>query len=118
MAEAFSNELLERNWVHFIASDAHNTTSRPPHLQKGYEYVTNHAGEETARRLCETNPRAAVDGAPLPAQPEPTGLWERVPLKFRAKKFAAPRGKSASEDTEGYIPKEGYRGFFKTLFRR
>jgi len=118
MAEAFSNELLERNWVHFIASDAHNVTSRPPHLKKGFEHVANHAGEETARRLCETNPRAAVEGAPLPAQPEPEGLWDYVPMKFRAKKFAAPRGKSASEDTEGYIPREGYRGFFKTLFGR
>jgi protein-tyrosine phosphatase len=118
MAEAFSNELLERNWVHFIASDAHNTTSRPPHLKMGYEYAAKHAGEETAHRLCETNPRAALDGAPLPAQPEPAGLWERVPLKFHAKKFAALRGKSEFDDYGNYAPSAGIRGFFKTLFGR
>ncbi len=118
MAEAFSNELLERNWVHFIASDAHNMTGRPPHLRKGYDYVANHAGEETARRLCESNPRAAVDGAPWPAQPEPVGLWEYEPMKFRARKFTGPRWKYASEDSESKLPREGLHGLFKTLFGR
>jgi protein-tyrosine phosphatase len=118
MAEALSNELLERNWVHFIASDAHNMTGRLPHLKKGYEYVARRAGEETAQRLCVSNPRAAVEGAPWPAQPEPAGLWERVPLKFHAKKFAAPPKKSERDDPTSYLPQEGYRGFFKTLFGR
>jgi protein-tyrosine phosphatase len=118
MAEAFSNELLERDWVHFIASDAHNMTGRPPHLRKGYDYVAKHAGEETARRLCETNPRAAVDGAPWPAQPEPEGLWDYEPMKFKATKFTGPRRKNASEDDDSDLPTEERRGFFRTLFGR
>lgn len=81
-AEAFSNSLLKRNAIHFLASDAHHPEWRPPHLRQGYEYVSKRMGAETAERLCVHNPRAAFDGTPLPAQPEIIGLKARDKKRF------------------------------------
>jgi protein-tyrosine phosphatase len=114
VAEAFSNALLERNWIHFLASDAHHPEWRPPHLKHGYDYVADVAGAETARRLYVTNPLAAVDGQPWPAQPEPVGLRERVPLSFDVKAFAKKRGSGSPNGK----PKPVKKGFWERLFSR
>jgi protein-tyrosine phosphatase len=122
LAEAISNELLERNWIHFLATDAHRIDWRPPHMKRAYEYVVQRAGEETARRLCVTNPQAAVEGARWPAQPEPVGLWQNIPLKFNAKRYSegpkpAPR-KSRPEKTVTDEPKTSGKSFWGRLFAR
>jgi protein-tyrosine phosphatase len=118
MAETFSNELLGRNWIHFLSTDAHNTQWRAPHLKKAYNYVAKRAGEETARRLCVTNPQVAVEGAPWPQQPEAVGLWERVPLKFHAKRHAAVPRKTEPNEPGHETPKSARSGFLKRLFAR
>jgi protein-tyrosine phosphatase len=112
-AEAFANELLDRNWIHFLATDAHNLDWRPPHLKKGYEYVANRAGEETARRLCLENPRAAISGNRMPHQPEPIGIWDSTPIKFADTVKSAPK-RSSSGSSKPDAPKGG--GLFGKLF--
>lgn len=119
-AEAFSNELLARNWIHFLATDAHHPAWRPPHLKKGYDYVVKKAGAETARRLCESNPRAAVEGVPLLQQPEPKGLWARKPLSFELKRYASS-GKFAQKpkpNAGNAAPDPALKGIWNRLFAR
>jgi protein-tyrosine phosphatase len=116
--EAFSNELLERNWIHFLATDAHHPVWRPPHLKTGYEYVAKRRGEETARRLCETNPRVAVEGGPWPEQPAAEGLWENVPLKFAERSTAEEsKGKQSGKNkADAGDDGETKAGFWGRLF--
>ncbi len=122
IAEAFSNELLGRNWIHFLASDAHNPKWRPPHLKKAFDYVSSKAGEETARRLCITNPMVALEGSAWLDQIEPTGLWENVPLKFDPSRY---RSSSRPVFAKAGAPKKekdefpaNARGFWDRLLAR
>jgi protein-tyrosine phosphatase len=56
--------------IHFVASDAHNTRSRPLRLQPAYNLVVDQFGEEKARALFHDNPLAAFEGRQLPLVPE------------------------------------------------
>lgn len=75
-AERMSHQLLEDRWVHFVATDAHNLSSRPPRMRKAFELVAKRHGDEFAERIFITNPKAAFDGKPLPAQDEPIHLHD------------------------------------------
>src|ERR1700729_2551988 len=81
VAQRVSHELLRRNWVNFIATDAHDLTSRPPMLRDAYQLVADKYGVETAERLCIHNPHAAYFGENLPPQPEPEGLHPELDPK-------------------------------------
>jgi protein-tyrosine phosphatase len=83
--QRIARELLDWGWVHLIATDAHNTTSRPPVMSKAREFIAQHIGAEEAERLCMQNPRAVFQGEALPEQPEPARAFEEK------EEFAAPR---------------------------
>ncbi len=69
-AQERAEEWLAAGAVHFIASDAHNTTTRPLRLKETYELIAKAHSEEMARALLVENPRAAFEGRPLPYVPE------------------------------------------------
>jgi protein-tyrosine phosphatase len=70
-ARELSEMWLERNLVHFFASDAHDTKYRPPLLSACYRKLASARGQEEADRLMKQNPEAVIAGRPLPPAPEP-----------------------------------------------
>jgi protein-tyrosine phosphatase len=63
--------LLERQAVHVLATDAHDTEKRVPILSAARDSVADTYGEEIAQALVEHNPRAIIHNEPLPYFPEP-----------------------------------------------
>lgn len=75
-ARKMAHDLLEKRWVAFLATDAHNITSRPPKMRAAYEEIANRYGSEYAHLLCVSNPLAAFQGQPLAEQAEPMELFD------------------------------------------
>ena len=69
-AEATARWLFEKQAVHIIASDAHSLNSRPPILSQARKIATEIAGEVVAEALVTLNPRAVINGEPLPYFPK------------------------------------------------
>jgi protein-tyrosine phosphatase len=82
-AKSMSFELLRKNWVHIIASDAHSLEGRPPAMREAYQALNDEFGKETADRLCIENPGAAFRGEPLKMQPEALGLYTETRTEKR-----------------------------------
>ena len=80
-AERMAHDLLANRWVNFLATDAHNTTSRPPKMREAFDLVAKKYGSDYAHLLCVSNPLAAFTGKPLPPQPEPLNLYEEFKEK-------------------------------------
>ena len=54
-AQAAARRLLRESLVHLLASDAHNATSRPPHVAKAVALAAEIIGREAAFRLAGAN---------------------------------------------------------------
>lgn len=57
----YCHRLLEAGCVHFVASDAHDKTSRPPHLRDCFLYIHKKYGAEYASQLFYHNAKAMLD---------------------------------------------------------
>jgi protein-tyrosine phosphatase len=76
-AQQAAELLLDAHAVHFVASDAHNLTTRPLRLKPVYDALVESDGEQLARALLEDNPRAALENRPLAYVPEPLD-WKKL----------------------------------------
>jgi len=56
---------LKEKAVHFLATDAHDTTRRPPILSEARRAVAKQFGQPLADSLVDGNPRAVVSNKPL-----------------------------------------------------
>ena len=82
---------LRGGLVHFVATDAHNTTKRPPRMKEALDALRAVVGESAAQALTVENPRAVIENRPLPYEPEPkevpsAGLFTRLRAFFRTQK--------------------------------
>ncbi|HTS13138.1 MAG TPA: CpsB/CapC family capsule biosynthesis tyrosine phosphatase [Candidatus Limnocylindrales bacterium] len=69
-AQEAAERWLDANAIHFLASDAHNITSRPLKLKEAFDFVSARSGEEIASALLTENPLAAFEGRSLPYAPD------------------------------------------------
>ena len=64
-AERLARRMLKNRWAHFLATDAHNTTSRAPRMREAADLVAKRHGPEYAEQICRSNPLAVFEGRPL-----------------------------------------------------
>ena len=70
-ARQAAENLLRKNLVHFIASDAHSANGRPPVLSEGVRAAAKIVGKEQARKMVTEYPQAILEGH-RPSLPEPS----------------------------------------------
>lgn len=68
-AQACALSLLKHNCVHFLATDTHRPSRRPPILSRGRDAAATIIGQEKALRLVYANPLAVVRGESFPIEP-------------------------------------------------
>jgi len=81
-ARAVATQLMNRNIVHFVASDAHHSKYRTPDLREAYDHVARTWSEEVAETLFTTSPKAVISGNPIQASEPlpipPKKKWYRL----------------------------------------
>jgi protein-tyrosine phosphatase len=77
-----AGELMARDLVHVVASDAHDTRYRTTALDAAYEYIAKHYSAEHAETVLVRNPAAIISGGyvdtgGLIGTPRRIPLWRR-----------------------------------------
>ncbi len=64
-AQYWSERMLDEGRVDIIASDAHNTQSRPPGLSRARDAIAARLDDQAALRMVQENPRRILDNMPV-----------------------------------------------------
>ena len=86
---------IQHGLVHFVATDAHNTSRRAPRMNAARKKLRDLAGDDVADALTVRNPLAVVENRTLDYEPEPTvpvtgGLLTRLRGFFVRKRPKIP----------------------------
>ncbi|GIP35128.1 tyrosine-protein phosphatase [Paenibacillus sp. J2TS4] len=65
-----SLEMCRRNWIHFVASDAHNATNRPFALKEAYNQIDKEIGSMYSSYYL-ANAQALIENKVIPIHSEP-----------------------------------------------
>lgn len=63
--QSTAEQAVEAGFVHLIASDAHGSTHRTPHMGALKQWATSRCDPDYARILLERNPARLVEGRPM-----------------------------------------------------
>jgi protein-tyrosine phosphatase len=74
----FALKMLEERRVHIVATDAHNTQTRPPDLLAAFRTLCEWVGEVEARNLCSARPRAILENVAQSGLPEIEVHWKKI----------------------------------------
>jgi protein-tyrosine phosphatase len=82
-AKSAAETFLRRRIAHFVATDAHNLTKRPPRILAATLALENLVGADVAAALTHRNPLAVLENRSLGYDPEPvreqqSGLFTRM----------------------------------------
>jgi len=61
-------KMIEKGYIHVVASDAHDAKKRPPILSEAYRVVLKTFGEDEAKRLFVDNPLKIINGQEIDCQ--------------------------------------------------
>jgi protein-tyrosine phosphatase len=81
-AQATARSLLDRGWVHAVASDAHNLNARRPRMREASEWLAKHYGHGAARQLVFMGPATLCRKPELSA---PAGQGKQRPAPGAAR---------------------------------
>ena len=65
LIQDISNDFLEREWVSFVASDAHGVDHRTPEMKSVYDFLSKYYSSDYATKLLHDNPQKLLLGQPL-----------------------------------------------------